>query len=85
MTHSHGIKTPTCTVIIAVVVKLTIIIMQGLKDWTLALAVVMFIIVDVIILLVFTIVDGVEGELTAKLMPNLEHPTSEIGVSMMKV
>ena len=49
----------------------------------LALMVGVFIAIDVIILLVYTIVDGARGNLGAELRPNDEHVRTEIGVSII--
>ena len=40
--------------------------------------------VDVIILLLFTLVEGVRGNLEPSLVPNTENPSDTQGVSMMQ-
>ena len=47
----------------------------------LVLAVVVFIAIDIIILLVYVLVEGVGGTLDARLVPNDENIRTEIGVS----
>ena len=54
--------------------------LQKLKDWKLALAVVVFVLIDVITLLAYTIVEGLRGNLNAILIQNAENPSAEIGV-----
>ena len=51
-----------------------------LRDWKLALAVAMFVLIDVITFLVYTIVEGLRGNLKAILVQNEENPSAEIGV-----
>ena len=41
-----------------------------------------FVLVDLLVLTVFTIADGVGGRLVVTLTPNAEGPMSEIGVSL---
>ena len=40
--------------------------------------------VDVIILLLFTLVEGVQGNLEPSMVPNTENPSDTQGVSMMQ-
>ena len=40
--------------------------------------------VDVIILLLFTLVEGVQGNLEPSMVPNVENPSDTQGVSMMQ-
>ena len=54
--------------------------MQILKDWHLALGVLLLVLIDVIILLVYTTVEGVQGNLTAMQNPNQENPRGTKGV-----
>ena len=54
--------------------------MQVLKDAQLALGVLMLVLVDLIILLVYTIMEGVQGNLTATRVPNRENPRVVEGV-----
>ena len=56
---------------------------QCLKDLNLALAVAVLVLIDVSILLVYTIVEGLNGNLNATLVQNEENPFTEIGVSIM--
>ena len=55
--------------------------MQALSDLHLALGVLTLVSMDVIILLVYAIVEGVQGNLTAVLVPNRENPRDIEGVS----
>ena len=54
---------------------------QPLQDRYLALGVLVLVLVDVIILLVYTIVVGVQGNLTAIRVPNREYLLNVEGVS----
>ena len=54
---------------------------QTLKDWHLALVVATFIAVDVIILVIYLVHDGVQGTLLARRLKSLENPRAEFGVS----
>ena len=54
--------------------------MQILKDWHLALGVLLLVLIDVTILLVYTIVERVKGNLTAMQVSNLGNPSSIEGV-----
>lgn len=56
---------------------------QKVHDWMLALSVVVFITIDVIILLTYTTVEGIRGNLYAELQPNDEDRQAEIGVSLL--
>ena len=53
---------------------------QPLQDRYLALGVLVLVLVDVIILLVYTIVEGVQGNLTAIRVPNRENLMNVEGV-----
>ena len=57
-------------------------ITQNLKDLKLALGVAVLVLIDVLILVVYTIVEGPRGNLNATLVQNEENPSSEIGVSI---
>ena len=57
--------------------------MQSLKDWKLALVVAVFVLIDIIILLVYTIIEGLRGNLNAMLVQNEETPPSEVGVRIV--
>ena len=57
-------------------------ITQNLKDLKLALCVAVLVLIDVLILLIYTIVEGLRGSLKAVLMQSEENPLSEIGVSL---
>ena len=52
-----------------------------MQDWMLGLMVVIFIAIDVVILLLYTIVEGAQGNLDAELRPNDELIRTEVGVS----
>ena len=54
--------------------------MQALKDWQLALGVLTLVLVDLTILLVYTTVEGLRGNLTAMRVPNRENPRVTEGV-----
>ena len=54
--------------------------MQKIKDWQLALGVLTLVLVDLTILLVYTVVEGVQGNLTVDRIPNKEKPMSVDGV-----
>ena len=56
------------------------ICLQALKDWQLALGVLTLVLVDLTILLVYTIMEGLRGNLTAKRVPNRENPRVIEGV-----
>ena len=56
-------------------------IQQKLSDWKLIVVVVALVVVDLVILLVYTIVEGTMGNLEARRIANRENPTEEIGVS----
>ena len=53
---------------------------QPLQDRYLALGVILLVLVDVIILLVYTIVEGVQGNLAAIRVPNRENLMNVEGV-----
>ena len=54
---------------------------QALNDLHLALGVLTLVSMDVIILLVYAIMEGAQGNLTAVLVPNRENPSDIEGVS----
>ena len=54
--------------------------MQILKDWHLALGVLLLVLIDLIILLVYTTVQGVQGNLIAMKEPNQENRRGTKGV-----
>ena len=54
--------------------------MQVLKDWQLALGVLTLVLVDLTILLVYTITEGLQGNLAAIRVPNRENPRVVEGV-----
>ena len=56
-------------------------ITQNLKDLKLALGVAVLVLIDILILVVYTIVEGLRGSLKATLVQNEENSSSEIGVS----
>ena len=57
---------------------------QKPKDYHLALFVCGLVAVDVVILLLFTLVEGVQGNLEPSMVPNTENPSDMIGVSMIQ-
>ena len=54
---------------------------QTLKDWMLALSVAVFVSIDIAVLVVYTAVEALRGNLNAVLMPNDEHAILLVGVS----
>ena len=56
---------------------------QKPKDSHLALFVCALVAVDVVILLLFTLVEGLQGNLEPSMVPNTENPSDTIGVSMI--
>ena len=58
-----------------------ILYIQSLKDLKLALAVAVLVLIDVLILMVYTVVEGLRGNLNAMFVQNEENPSAEIGVS----
>ena len=49
--------------------------LQKIKDWMLMLAVASLVAIDVIIIVSYTLVEGLRGKLTAKLVPHREKPS----------
>ena len=58
---------------------------QKLKDYHLALFVCALVAVDVVILFIYTLVEGVRGNLEPSMVSNTENPSDTIGVSMMQI
>ena len=58
---------------------------QGLQDWMLVLAVFFLVGIDVVILLIYTIIEGSRGKLEAEAIQNPENPSVEQGVSMNRL
>jgi len=54
--------------------------MQVLKDWKLALGVLILVLIDLTILLVYTVVEGAHGNLKAIRVPSRENPRVVEGV-----
>ena len=54
---------------------------QTIHDWILALLVLLLVGIDVIILTIFVVIEGVRGRLGAREVPDREVPESIIGVS----
>ena len=54
---------------------------QTIKDWHLLVFIAVLVIVDLVILITYTIVISVNGELSASKNENVEHPSEEKGVS----
>jgi len=63
-----------------IVVVVVYLLMQALKDRHLALGVLMLVLTDLVILLVYTIVEGIQGNLIAQRVPNRENPMDVEGV-----
>ena len=57
-------------------------ITQNLKDLKLALGIAVLVLIDILILVVYTIVEGLSGGLKATLVQNEENSSSEFGVSI---
>jgi len=55
-----------------------------LKDWYLAVGVFLLVFIDLIILLTYNIVEGVQGNLTAVRVPNRENVMDVNGVGCMQ-
>ena len=55
-------------------------LMQKIMDWQLALGVVILVLADLTILLVYTVVEGTQGNLTATRVPNMEKLRTVDGV-----
>ena len=58
---------------------------QTLKDYHLALFVCVLVAVDVVILFIYTLVEGVRGNLEPMRVSNSENPSETRGVSMMQI
>jgi len=58
---------------------------QALKDWYLAVGVFLLVFVDLIILLTYNIVEGVQGNLTAVRVPNRENVMDVNGVGWFTI
>ena len=56
------------------------VFLQVLKDWHLALGVLMLVLVDLTILVIYTTVEGVQGKLAAIRVPSRENPRVVEGV-----
>ena len=54
--------------------------MQFIKDWMLALVVLIMVIVDLVVLIIFTTVVGVGNLTLVEVIPHKENPQSEQGV-----
>ena len=63
---------------------LLLIYVQVLKDWHLALGVLLLVSIDLTILLLYTTVKGVQSNLTATRVPNQENSRSIEGVGMLQ-
>ena len=53
-----------------------------MTDWKLALVVAVFVLIDIITLVVYTIVEGLRGNLNAVLVQNEENPSTELGIGV---
>ena len=53
-----------------------------MRDWKLALVVTVFVLIDIITLVVYTIVEGLGGNLNAILVQNEENPSTELGIGV---
>ena len=59
--------------------------MQALKDYHLALFVCALVAVDVLILFIYTLVEGLRGNLEPMRVSNTENPSNTQGVRMMQI
>ena len=59
--------------------------MQALKDYHLAVFVCVLVAVDVVILFIYTLVEGLRGNLEPMRVSNTENPSETRGVSMMQI
>ena len=57
-----------------------IICIQVIKDWMLALGVLLLVVIDLIVLITYTAVEGARGNLSAQRVTNRENPEDIIGV-----
>ncbi len=57
--------------------------LQTLTDWKLALVVLVLVMVDLVILVVYTVVEGARGNLEAERIKNRENSQDVEGVSSM--
>ena len=57
-----------------------LIVIKFLQDWHLALVVCLLVAIDCIILLLYDVIEGVNGNLVAQLEPNAENPQDITGV-----
>ena len=55
---------------------------QPIKDWMLACGVALLVVIDVVILTVYSIVEGIKGRLTSSKIPNSENTEDLVGVSV---
>ncbi len=55
-------------------------VLQGIGDWMLLLGVGAMVAIDLLILVIYTIVEGSRGKLVVQLIPNRENPTIVEGV-----
>ena len=53
---------------------------QSLQDWHLFAGVLVLVLIDLVILIIYIIVEGVQGYLTASRVPNRENPLDETEV-----
>ena len=68
--------------IIMMAVSFTTVVFQSFfQDYLMALFVLCLAIIDIVILLLYTVTEAVRGNLGAKLTPNRELPEETIGVS----
>ena len=65
--------------------KTVSVFFQKLKDYHLALFVCALVAVDVFILFIYTLVEGLQGNLEPSMVSNTENPSDTIGVSMMQI
>ena len=57
-----------------------IICIQVIKDWMLALGVLLLVVIDLIVLITYTAVEGARGNLSTQRVTNRENPEDIIGV-----
>ena len=64
----------------AYIIYFSLSLSQAAKDWLLVMGVFLLVLVDLFIILVYTIVVGVQGELMATRVVHLENPHDTEGV-----
>ncbi len=58
--------------------------MQKIHDWHLALVVLVLVLIDLVILTIYMMVEGLRGNLEAERIPDRENPMEEVGVRKLE-